>query len=261
MIRSHIGDITYYSDKSGGDTKGYICDVNGKIVEYNRDSSYMKFEFRVRSTGIREFEYNDDDYLDEALNKFKKGIKMVNAGTHIDTLMRFEYKEPQSFSTGIVMKFRNDIDFTNTNIINAILQINPKVNGEYTIPATILCILVREYIPSDPNKYIIKDIKFVDNKIMFEGPTTVDLRENVYGKSITDNGYILQTRRGDIIHYCCDKTNKLTVIDKHNCYYIQILDNNNIKITLKGEGNAVDAEDIAYAFGKPLSEYKFEYLV
>lgn len=257
------GNVTYYSDTSGGYAKDYICDMNGKILQYDRSHSYMGFMFHIRSPGIRQFEHNGDNTLDEALSKFKKGIQMVDAGTHIDTKMIFSYKEPQPmagqtiFDTGKIMKFRDNVDFTRADIVNAILQIKPKDGCEYSIPSTMLCILVREHMLA--NGEVVRDCKFLNNKIVLEEFST-DSGLYMYGKKIIDIGYILIKReKNNVYNYSFDKLDKLLLIEKTNCYSIQISDSN-ITIKLVDKDKQVDAGDLAYMCGMSLPKYKFEYL-
>lgn len=258
----------------------YHCDNDGYITGVLHQEP--AFTCSLFSSGRKSVTFHTDNLeagLDEAHECMKKYAKMIKEKQHIDSKVQVNYISPNNFDVGqqMCVSHRNGyIDFTNKDMVNALLQLKPKKGDVYYIGEIKkdMELHTLDTIELGCSKYNFLSNEFCspcahysfkNNKIVAE--TMAESNDFCKGKVFKLNHYYIVVVNGTSRkEYQFNKADgKLICIssvtrqDWKIKYSIQIVDANNIIISGPYK-ESVDISDIETAFGKPLPEYKFEYL-
>lgn len=260
-----VGGDIYYSYTAGATSGLYKCDDAGLITQY-KETVDKSYEFEIDKEKETKFVCHKFESLENAMANMYVAMGTLTRGFNIRDQKRINYTIPTG-DTGVIMYVGTVIDYTNPTVINAILQVKPEDNYIYLISYTLSTLNMFRASLSEDNWPMIS---FRNNKIVFEEYFTKDY---IYSKIMDkqcgiawltkanfDVGeYIIYTNKNKKVKvFVFNNMDKLCLIQSFgdSRYDVYIGE----KITVMLESGDVDPDDIKVAFGKPMPEYKFEYL-
>jgi hypothetical protein len=266
-----------------GNRIGYICEINKPelFMQYNCDHDGYVLDMYISAKNKYSIEVNeyktkftclDKTCISDGLNHFTNSVKRMSTKFHIDDEIKIDYKEPMFltgqnvFETGPVMNSVDRVDFTSKDVINAILQINVKTECTYKIMSKDYIARPNVFIVVYKNDKAIAEYYFNNNKIVKEFIFNDESIDTFYGKIITDEKtsyYITNVICGWNKQYVFDDKDKLSCIRLIGPYQyvVTVETDNKLTVSFVNDAVNVDVDDIEIALGKPMPQFKFEYLV